>query len=498
MTSEPIKFLLVDDTAENLVALEALIRRKGLELLLARSGPEALELLLVHDVSLALLDVQMPMMDGFELAELMRGTERTKHVPIIFVTAGARDPQRVFRGYESGAVDFLFKPIDPHILKSKADVFFELARQRREVSQTLRLNEMFVGILGHDLRNPLAAMIMGTAWLQRQIADEAQMHTLRQMMAAGHRMTEMIEQLLDLTRARLAGGLGLSLVRKHLDVGELVERAVDELRATNPDREIVIESDGDCTTWGDPDRLLQLFSNLVGNAVQHGTQGDPISLSIAGGEREIVVRIRNGGVIPPELLPAIFEPFRDRTTSSSRPGALGLGLFISQQIARAHDGDIGVDSSSTSGTVFTVRLPRRREHVTQTTSAEPLKDNRASTKSVLIVEDEEHIRESLREACEDQGYRAVTASSGLEALDLLMRGPWRPDVVILDLVLPVIGGDRLYQAIRENANLAGIPVIVSTSSPAGAHPGVLVVSKPLNLERVLDVVAGLWPKRGSP
>jgi CheY-like chemotaxis protein len=145
-----------------------------------------------------------------------------------------------------------------------------------------------------------------------------------------------------------------------------------------------------------------------------------------------------------------------------------------------------------------VGLPRRREHVTQTNAAEPLEDNRASTKSVLIVEDEEHIRESLREAFEDEGYRAVTASSGLEALDLLMRGPSRPDVVILDLVLPVIGGDRLYQAIRENANLAGIPVIVSTSSPASAHPGVLVVSKPLNLERVLDVVTGLWPKRGSP
>jgi PAS domain S-box-containing protein len=135
VTSEPIKFLLVDDMSENLLALEAIIRRKGLEVLVARSGSDALELLLVHDVSLALLDVQMPGMDGFELAELMRGVERTKHVPIIFVTAGTRDPQRVFKGYESGAVDFLFKPIDPHILKSKADVFFDLACQRRETAQ---------------------------------------------------------------------------------------------------------------------------------------------------------------------------------------------------------------------------------------------------------------------------------------------------------------------------------------------------------------------------
>ena len=363
MTSEPVKFLLVDDTNENLFALEAIIRRKGLEVLVARSGSDALELLLVHDVSLALLDVQMPVMDGFELAELMRGVERTKHVPIIFVTAGSRDPQRVFKGYESGAVDFLFKPIDPHILKSKTDVFFDLAQQRREVSQTLRLNEIFVGILGQDLRNPLAAMIMGAAWLKRQIDDEAQLRTLGQMMAAGHRMTEMIEQLLDLTRARLTGGLGLSYASEHLDVAKLVQRAVDVLRATNADREIVIESAGDCTTWGDPDRLLQLFSNLVGNALHHGTRRSAISLSIAAGEREIVLRVRNGGVIPPELLPVIFEPFRGRTGS--------LGLFISQQIATAHDSAIGVDSISTGGTVvFTVRLPRRREHVAQMNTAE--------------------------------------------------------------------------------------------------------------------------------
>ncbi|HEY0993043.1 MAG TPA: response regulator, partial [Kofleriaceae bacterium] len=141
MQLEPLKILIVDDTPENLVVLEALLRRDGVQLLPARSGAEALELLLVHEVALAVLDVQMPDMDGFELAELMRGAERTKRVPIIFVTAGPRDPQRVFQGYESGAVDFLFKPIEPHILNSKVDVFLELADQRRRATHALRLNE---------------------------------------------------------------------------------------------------------------------------------------------------------------------------------------------------------------------------------------------------------------------------------------------------------------------------------------------------------------------
>ena len=127
-TKAGVKCLLVDDLEENLVALSALMRSDDVETLLARSGAEALDLLLSHDVALALLDVQMPDMNGFELAELMRGSERTRHVPIIFLTAGVRDQHRMFKGYESGAVDFLYKPIEPHILRNKADVFFQLYR----------------------------------------------------------------------------------------------------------------------------------------------------------------------------------------------------------------------------------------------------------------------------------------------------------------------------------------------------------------------------------
>ena len=130
----PVCFLLVDDLEENLLSLEGLLRREDLRLLKARSGDQALELLLQNDVALALIDVQMPGLNGFELAELMRGNERTRRIPIIFVTAGAADGQRRFRGYEAGAVDFIQKPIEPDILRSKADVFFELYRQRQQIS----------------------------------------------------------------------------------------------------------------------------------------------------------------------------------------------------------------------------------------------------------------------------------------------------------------------------------------------------------------------------
>jgi signal transduction histidine kinase/DNA-binding response OmpR family regulator len=130
-----VKCLLVDDLEENLVALRALLADENVELFSARSGVDALELMLQHDFGLALVDVQMPSMDGFELAELMRGSERTRQTPIIFLTAGAWNRERIFKGYESGAVDFMFKPIEPRILRSKVRVFVELNRQKLQIAK---------------------------------------------------------------------------------------------------------------------------------------------------------------------------------------------------------------------------------------------------------------------------------------------------------------------------------------------------------------------------
>lgn len=354
MTDPALKILLVDDVAENLVALEALLRREGIELLKARSGAEALEILLANDVSLALLDVQMPEMDGFELAELMRGAERTKHVPIIFVTAGGRDPQRVFKGYESGAVDFLFKPVDPHILTSKVEVFLELARQRRQLENALQLNEVFVGILGHDLRNPLASLFAGIDLLDHHLSDESQRRVLSRMRNSGVRMQAMIDQLLDLTRMRLGRGIGVVRDQRPVDLRELLQHTIDELRAAHH-REIVLEGTS-CTTAGDREKLNQLFSNLVGNAITHGMAGRPITARIVSRADDILVEVHNSGAIPRDVIGTLFEPFRRARKSSS--GGLGLGLYIADQIAKAHGGGIEVASSEADGTVFTVRLPR--------------------------------------------------------------------------------------------------------------------------------------------
>ena len=360
-----IKCLIVDDIRENLIALEALLQRDDVELLLAESGAQALELLLTHsDVALALLDVQMPEMNGFELAEFLRGSERTRHIPLIFMTAGSRDQNWQFRGYESGAVDFLYKPIDSHMLINKVNVFFELhrrsqalAHELQERTAALRVNEMFMAVLSHDLRTPLMSMIAAASVLKRQ-PDTARVGTLAEsMLSSGQRMGRMIEDLLDVTRIRHVGGLALKLQTANWQ--DVVQRTLEEMHTGFPDRRIETTLEGDLVGFWDAERLCQIMVNLVGNAVQHGDGTQPVLIDVDGRQSgQVTIAVTNNGVtIPPELLPNLFNPFRGGERPPGRHQGLGLGLFIAQQLVRAHGGVIDVQSKD-STTRFCIRLPR--------------------------------------------------------------------------------------------------------------------------------------------
>ena len=282
-----VKCLLVDDLGENLLALSKLVERDDVEVLSAHSGVEALEILLAHEVALALIDVQMPGMDGFELAELMRGSERTRAIPIIFVTAGIGDQSRVFKGYEAGAVDFLYKPIEPRVLRNKVDVFFELNRQRQQLSrdlvertETLRLHEMFTAVLGHDLRNPLSGIMMMAESIQRRATDEAAKRNAERILSSGKWMSRLISDMLDVARARLGGGIVLS--RQRADLNVVVQQALQDLSAAFPDRQVETVCTGvgsakDNPAWsGYPVKLT--FNNTAGE----NEANEHISITMGG------------------------------------------------------------------------------------------------------------------------------------------------------------------------------------------------------------------------
>jgi signal transduction histidine kinase len=377
IAEKPINFLLVDDLEENLLALEALLQRDGLTCLKARSGEEALELLLVHDIALALLDVQMPGMDGFQLAEFMRGNERARHIPIIFVTAGTAgsvDALRRFRGYEAGAVDFIQKPIEAHVLRSKANVFFDLHRQRQQIelqrdeleaaAQALRRadrhKDSFLAVLAHELRNPVAALTGGLHLLGKDSSPERARDIRTRMDRMLTHLSHLVDDLLDVSRVNQGK---ISLKKARLDLREILRSAIEasqhnidagDHRFTTEFPEEPIWLDADHT------RLAQVVANLLNNAAKYTPPGGAVSLSAGIRDGVAEIRVSDTGVgIPPEMQAGIFEIFaqvEDHLTKAQ--GGLGIGLALVKQLVALHGGGIDVQSAGHgAGSTFIVTLP---------------------------------------------------------------------------------------------------------------------------------------------
>jgi signal transduction histidine kinase len=391
MTIDPgIKLLIVDDLPENLLALEASIRDDGYSIHQASSGEEALALLLEHEFALAILDVQMPGMNGFELAELIRGMARTKHLPIVFVSAAGKELDYAFKGYENGAVDFLYKPLDVYAVKSKVQVFVDLYRQRTELrrqlvaleesrrrqqalvselqtvqvdlKRALQMRDEFMSMVVHELRTPLSVLAMEVRVRQHQIAaDNATFfatENLSKMFERDQRqvrsLTRLIDDMLDVSQIQHGK---LSIRRGKCDLTAMLRRVVAEMQGQRNDVPITLNADCvDLHGEWDEFRLEQVVVNLLTNALRYGS-GKPIVVELRQLPGAAAIRVSDQGVgIASEDRVRVFEQFV-RVGERLRTPGLGLGLYITKQLVEAHGGTISVESTLGEGSTFTVALP---------------------------------------------------------------------------------------------------------------------------------------------
>jgi signal transduction histidine kinase len=235
--------------------------------------------------------------------------------------------------------------------------------RRQALEQALReqatMQERFIAILGHDLRNPLNAVLLAAQRLEQSAGTERGRKSADYVISGARRMARLVDQLLDLARARQTGGIPIKPT-PGTDLREVVRAAVDELGAAHPQAEIVLKSDEPISGAWDPDRLAQVVSNLIGNAIVHGT--GRVEVSVRGSGGDAVLEVRNGGTpIRADVVPRIFEAFQRPAGDLSGHGeGLGLGLFIAERIVVAHGGAINVRSSVEDGTTFTVTMPAAR------------------------------------------------------------------------------------------------------------------------------------------
>ncbi len=370
--------LLVDDLEENLIALKELLKEEKVKVVTARSGIEALELMLEHDFALALIDVQMPEMDGFELAEIMRSTERTRSVPIIFVTAAGNDSRRVFQGYEAGAVDFLHKPLSQHIVVSKVRIFIELYTQKilleqklekikiteANLNRALQSRDEFLSICSHELKTPLTTLKMQiqiTERMRKKLGDEVAFSPenmnkfLLQADRSVERIIHLVNDMLDISRVN-TGRLTLNLAENNLGrlVKESVERLNHLLELSNCP--VDIKDEGNVMIKADGFRIEQVITNLLTNAAKYAPDSK-IEISVRKMDNLASLTIRDYGKgIPKEDQSRVFNRF-ERAVGSNLISGLGLGLYITKEIVDMHHGTITLNSEPGKGASFNVKLP---------------------------------------------------------------------------------------------------------------------------------------------
>lgn len=474
---EKTKILIVDDHKENILALSELIANPDLEILTAQRPEEALAHLLDHDFALALLDVQMPEITGFELAQLIRGVHKTRHLPVIFVTAQQQDQQIIFQGYESGAVDLLFKPLDPHIVRSKVRTFVELDKQNKllkakmEEVEVLRqkaehanmAKSQFLANMSHEIRTPLASVLgFSDVLTQDELDEQERKDSVSAIRRNGELLLRLIDDILDLSKIEAHQ---LHFMRSDFVLGELLAdvESTLSLKAKDKGIDLLFETSANLDQVYNSDfaRVKQILLNVIGNAIKFTDKGSvTVHLfqsraknSTEKTDRLIFEVVDTGIGISAEQTQKLFQPFSQADLSTrKRFGGTGLGLIISRQLARSLRGDLKLISSEFGkGSFFEISMefdwgrseetPKFDKKVESTGKKLDL-----TGKKLLVVDDVSDNRLLIERYMQGTHAEILLASNGLEAIDIALKQA--PDLILMDIQMPEMDGYETVRRIR--------------------------------------------------
>lgn len=345
-----IRVLLVEDEPAAARLVRELLRDAADVELVAQAASlaDALEALRRGDLDLdlVLLDLALPDSEGVDTVAAVRTAAPS--LPIV-VLSGLDDTHRALEAMRHGAQEYLVKG------QGAADLLARTLSYAIERKRLQDVEQLLVGVVSHDLRDPLQTIAMSFETLARGVAGDAERRTIERGRRASARAIALVHDLLDATRARLAGILPIQT--SIVDLGRIALQVVEDHRERHPDRTIHVETSGASETRADGRRIAQIVGNLLGNALQHSPPASPIGVTVRNAEHAFELAVHNEGVIPSDLRARIFEPLGRAASASGAGQRVGLGLFIVGEIVRAHGGRVTVDSDDVRGTTFHVHIP---------------------------------------------------------------------------------------------------------------------------------------------